>query len=92
MVNFGMVDFQALIWAYVFILVLLLPIMVFAYWPEKYNVLWKTRRKIVKTGRNEPCPCGSGKKYKKCCYETFNTLYRVERWFLPRKKMAASSK
>ena len=21
----------------------------------------------VKTGRNEPCPCGSGKKYKKCC-------------------------
>jgi SWIM/SEC-C metal-binding protein len=25
--------------------------------------------KIVekKIGRNEPCPCGSGKKYKKCC-------------------------
>ena len=22
----------------------------------------------VKVGRNEPCPCGSGKKYKKCCY------------------------
>ncbi len=22
------------------------------------------RRKV---GRNEPCPCGSGKKYKKCC-------------------------
>lgn len=21
----------------------------------------------VKVGRNEPCPCGSGKKYKKCC-------------------------
>ena len=21
----------------------------------------------TKTGRNEPCPCGSGKKYKKCC-------------------------
>lgn len=20
-----------------------------------------------KVGRNEPCPCGSGKKYKKCC-------------------------
>jgi preprotein translocase subunit SecA len=19
-------------------------------------------------GRNDPCPCGSGKKYKKCCY------------------------
>lgn len=22
----------------------------------------------MKIGRNEPCPCGSGKKYKKCCY------------------------
>jgi len=21
-----------------------------------------------KVGRNEPCPCGSGKKFKKCCY------------------------
>jgi preprotein translocase subunit SecA len=21
----------------------------------------------VKIGRNEPCPCGSGRKYKKCC-------------------------
>ena len=25
------------------------------------------RRKAPKVGRNEPCPCGSGKKYKKCC-------------------------
>lgn len=24
---------------------------------------------MEKTGRNEPCPCGSGKKYKKCCLE-----------------------
>jgi len=24
-------------------------------------------REKPKTGRNEPCPCGSGKKYKKCC-------------------------
>lgn len=24
-------------------------------------------RKTPKTGRNEPCICGSGKKYKKCC-------------------------
>ena len=21
----------------------------------------------MKTGRNDPCPCGSGKKYKQCC-------------------------
>ncbi len=26
-------------------------------------------RKSEKIGRNEPCPCGSGKKYKKCCLE-----------------------
>ena len=25
------------------------------------------RRKEPKVGRNEPCPCGSGKKYKRCC-------------------------
>ncbi len=27
------------------------------------------RRSVEKVGRNEPCPCGSGKKYKKCCIE-----------------------
>jgi tetratricopeptide (TPR) repeat protein len=27
------------------------------------------RKKMKKTGRNEPCPCGSGKKYKHCCLE-----------------------
>ena len=25
-------------------------------------------RKTIKVGPNDPCPCGSGKKYKKCCY------------------------
>jgi uncharacterized protein len=25
------------------------------------------RRTASKVGRNEACPCGSGKKYKKCC-------------------------
>ncbi|MTI09752.1 YchJ family protein [Curvivirga aplysinae] len=25
------------------------------------------QRIVTKVGRNEPCPCGSGKKYKKCC-------------------------
>jgi len=24
-----------------------------------------------KPGRNDPCPCGSGKKYKKCCYPKY---------------------
>ncbi len=30
----------------------------------------KVKKKVepeVKVGRNDPCPCGSGKKYKKCC-------------------------
>lgn len=27
-------------------------------------------RNVQKTGRNEPCPCGSGLKYKKCCGKT----------------------
>jgi tetratricopeptide (TPR) repeat protein len=30
-------------------------------------------------GRNDPCPCGSGKKYKKCCLERDETLARQTR-------------
>ncbi len=30
---------------------------------------YTVRRPIPKIGRNAPCHCGSGKKYKKCCYE-----------------------
>ncbi len=26
---------------------------------------------VIKTGRNDPCPCGSGKKFKKCCIDKF---------------------
>lgn len=41
--------------------------------PERRKELYKdqknsgTIRKGEKIGRNDPCPCGSGKKYKKCC-------------------------
>ena len=48
--------------------------------PEWDKILTKDRRKEIKkefdktriavstkVGRNAPCPCGSGKKYKKCC-------------------------
>ncbi|MEF9942100.1 MAG: SEC-C metal-binding domain-containing protein [Lachnospiraceae bacterium] len=41
--------------------------------PDKKKALYKeqkasgTIRKEQKIGRNDPCPCGSGKKYKKCC-------------------------
>ncbi len=29
-------------------------------------------KKSTKIGRNQPCPCGSGKKYKKCCGSPLN--------------------
>lgn len=32
----------------------------------------KDRHPQKKVGRNEPCPCGSGKKYKKCCMNSNN--------------------
>ena len=28
---------------------------------------WQNRLAMRKVGRNQPCPCGSGRKYKKCC-------------------------
>jgi preprotein translocase subunit SecA len=34
---------------------------------KKEFMLSKTVIKEAKIGRNDPCPCGSGKKYKKCC-------------------------
>ena len=36
-------------------------------WMEQENVQQPFVRNAPKIGRNEPCPCGSGKKYKKCC-------------------------
>lgn len=29
---------------------------------------------LLKVGRNDPCPCGSGKKYKKCCMDKENNI------------------
>lgn len=37
---------------------------------EEITKEWKKSKTVVKEkepGRNDPCPCGSGKKYKKCC-------------------------
>ncbi len=31
------------------------------------SVTGQEPRRVEKVGRNDPCPCGSGKKYKKCC-------------------------
>lgn len=42
---------------------------------EKRNEItqnWRAERQAVSqktVGRNDPCPCGSGKKYKKCCMD-----------------------
>jgi uncharacterized protein len=46
-----------------------------AYWDEARNAAAERlrqhavplRRPGPKVGRNDPCPCGSGKKFKKCC-------------------------
>jgi tetratricopeptide (TPR) repeat protein len=34
---------------------------------ERLETLQAQDRGTAKVGRNDPCPCGSGKKYKKCC-------------------------
>ncbi|RIE00114.1 YecA family protein [Simplicispira hankyongi] len=41
-----------------------------AFWlPLRHAVAGRqqAQRMSIKLGRNEPCPCGSGKKFKKCC-------------------------
>jgi preprotein translocase subunit SecA len=35
--------------------------------PDDESVNIEPIRTGPKIGRNQPCPCGSGKKYKKCC-------------------------
>jgi uncharacterized protein YecA (UPF0149 family) len=40
------------------------PVPIEAPLPPKVTAL---KGKTKKIGRNAPCPCGSGKKYKKCC-------------------------
>jgi hypothetical protein len=37
---------------------------------------YSVRRPIPRIGRNDPCPCGSGKKYKKCCIEKDQEIIR----------------
>lgn len=46
----------------------------YAYWgrllERAYDEAAHTPITVDKTGRNDPCPCGSGKKFKKCCGST----------------------
>jgi preprotein translocase subunit SecA len=43
--------------------------------PEPFSQLVASNNAVMKgkekPGRNDPCPCGSGKKYKKCCWPKF---------------------
>jgi SWIM/SEC-C metal-binding protein len=36
---------------------------------EKAVAAREPARAVAKIGRNDPCPCGSGKKFKKCCVD-----------------------
>jgi len=38
-----------------------------SYSPDATATIIPIKRDGPKVGRNDPCPCGSGKKYKKCC-------------------------
>lgn len=42
--------------------------------PETARLKGTAQRILKKVGRNDPCPCGSGKKYKKCCGGTERNL------------------
>lgn len=55
--------------------------------PVVPNAFLKKRKTLVrdykKIGRNDPCPCGSGLKYKNCClkegsYETYHEITHVK--------------
>ena len=45
----------------------LIPLCVATLAEDRYKGLSPGPTSRAKTGRNDPCPCGSGKKFKKCC-------------------------
>jgi uncharacterized protein len=41
---------------------------IYRYWqPLRKSSVATFKREAPKVGRNDDCPCGSGKKFKKCC-------------------------
>jgi hypothetical protein len=46
-------------------------------------------KNVVKVGRNDPCPCGSGKKYKHCC-ERKTTKMPLGNWVVVAALIAAA--
>ncbi|MCB0522298.1 MAG: SEC-C domain-containing protein [Saprospiraceae bacterium] len=44
------------------------PLHCWGFQNQNGEIIFSSLLKMVsKVGRNDPCPCGSGKKYKKCC-------------------------
>jgi len=40
---------------------------IYDYWTPERAARTTVRHEAPKVGRNDPCPCGSGRKFKKCC-------------------------
>ena len=40
---------------------------IYSHCKKKHYTPMMMEKPMAKVGRNAPCPCGSGKKYKKCC-------------------------
>jgi len=49
--------------------------------PELPPPVETIKRKDGEIGRNDPCPCGSGKKYKKCCAAKDAAKPKKKGWF-----------
>jgi SEC-C motif-containing protein len=50
-------------------------------WLDVWNArVSPARARSGKVGRNAPCPCGSGKKYEKCCIDASAEQLRVQLW------------
>ncbi len=44
-----------------------------------------------KVGRNDPCPCGSGKKYKKCCEIKSNAPKKIQAQIISPERISSST-
>jgi hypothetical protein len=43
---------------------------------QALQALMMGRKRAGKIGRNDPCPCGSGRKYKKCCENQSSSIFK----------------
>jgi yecA family protein len=48
---------------------------IYHYWRDfSRSAIQPSVQKLLRIGRNDPCPCGSGLKFKKCCIDTFEPV------------------